>query len=203
MKSDLSKYCVLFFDFDGVILDSVNVKTIAFRKLFEPFGPDIQQKVVEYHLNHGGVSRYDKFRYYYCNFLAREITDEIVRELDSRMNQITMQEILTVDFIPGMPGFLKKYYRSKECYIISATPQDEIREIVRLKKLDPYFKGVYGSPSKKTELMKQILKEKRYSSSECVMFGDASSDMEAAKENRVDFIGVNYPSPIHIPHFIF
>ena len=37
----------IIFDFDGVILDSVNVKTKAFELLYEEYGPEIQKKVVE------------------------------------------------------------------------------------------------------------------------------------------------------------
>lgn len=201
--TDFSKYNVFFFDFDGVILDSVNVKTIAFRKLFEPFGKEIQNQVVEYHLAHGGVSRYEKFRHLYRNLLQRDITDEMVEKLDTRMNQITMKEIMKVDFIPGMPAFLENHYREKECYILSATPQEEIREIVRLRDLERYFRGVFGSPVKKGEHMKKILTDEGYSPSTCVMFGDASSDEEAAVQNMVDFIGIGYPSAVTIPDFLF
>ena len=58
-------YKAYFFDFDGVLADSVEVKTLAFAKLFEEFGAGIQEKVVAHHRNHGGMSRYDKFRHYY------------------------------------------------------------------------------------------------------------------------------------------
>ena len=36
----------IIFDFDGVILESLNVKTNAFKKLYEPYGSDISKKVV-------------------------------------------------------------------------------------------------------------------------------------------------------------
>jgi len=49
MKIFDSEYKALFFDFDGVLADSVEVKTDAFSKLFEKFGPEIQAKVVEHH----------------------------------------------------------------------------------------------------------------------------------------------------------
>jgi|TARA_Y100000310_G_C20511448_1_gene729077 beta-phosphoglucomutase-like phosphatase (HAD superfamily) len=36
-----NKAKVIFWDFDGVIKDSVNVKTRAFEKLFLPFGENV------------------------------------------------------------------------------------------------------------------------------------------------------------------
>ena len=48
----------LIFDFDGVLADSVEVKTRAFAKLFQSYGPEIEDRVVKYHRNNGGMSRY-------------------------------------------------------------------------------------------------------------------------------------------------
>ncbi len=56
------KWQVVFFDFDGVILDSVDVKTKAFAKMFRHYGPEVEQVVVDYHLANGGVSQVQKIR---------------------------------------------------------------------------------------------------------------------------------------------
>ena len=53
----------IIFDFDGVILDSVNIKTEAFYKLFEQYGSKIANQVVDYHIINGGMSRFKKFEY--------------------------------------------------------------------------------------------------------------------------------------------
>ena len=55
----------IFFDFDGVILDSVDCKTQAFEKMYSKYGNDIAKKVKKYHLNNGGVSRFEKFRFWH------------------------------------------------------------------------------------------------------------------------------------------
>ena len=43
----------LIFDFDGVILESVETKTRAFAELYKDKGPDVVDKVVRHHLAHG------------------------------------------------------------------------------------------------------------------------------------------------------
>ena len=60
----------IIFDFDGVVLESLNVKTNAFKKLYEPYGSDISKKVVEHHLENGGVSRFDKIKFYHNIFFT-------------------------------------------------------------------------------------------------------------------------------------
>ena len=56
------------FDLDGVILESVHCKTVAFRDLYQEFGTEIQNKVEEHHIRNGGVSRYEKIKFYHENF---------------------------------------------------------------------------------------------------------------------------------------
>ena len=55
----------IIFDFDGVIADSVQVKTDAFAALYKPYGPDIVKKVVEHHEANGGMSHFEKIRLYH------------------------------------------------------------------------------------------------------------------------------------------
>ena len=50
----------IVFDFDGVILESVDIKTKAFIKLYENYPPKIKEEVKRYHLKHLGISRYEK-----------------------------------------------------------------------------------------------------------------------------------------------
>ena len=52
----------IFFDFDGVILESVSIKGDVFQKLFADY-PEHLAEILNYHLENGGVSRYDKFEY--------------------------------------------------------------------------------------------------------------------------------------------
>ena len=56
----------IFFDFDGVIVDSNEIKSQAFYKLFESYNVTIAKKVLAHHENNIGMSRIDKFRCKLC-----------------------------------------------------------------------------------------------------------------------------------------
>ena len=71
----------IIFDFDGVILDSVDVKTRAFESIYLPYGQEIAAEVVAHHEAHGGVSRYQKFRLYHQKYLGLDINDEQLDDL--------------------------------------------------------------------------------------------------------------------------
>ena len=83
----------LAFDCDGVLLDSVPVKTRAFARIAEPYGAEARDRFVMYHTVHGGVSRYKKFEWFYREVLGREITPEESAELGRRFAEYSLEEV--------------------------------------------------------------------------------------------------------------
>ena len=197
------KYQAVFWDFDGVILDSVNVKTQAFGQMFAHFGPEVERAVVEYHLAHEGVSRYEKFRYFYTEILNSSITAEQLKVLGETFSNLTLERILAAPFIPGSLETLNLLRESRvPCYIVSGTPQDEIQYIVKARKLTHFFKEVHGSPRKKHEIVDDILERYEYREKECLFVGDAMADYVAAQKTKIPFLGIlqrnrNSPFPSH------
>ena len=59
----------IIFDFDGVIANSIETKTVGLESYMNNMAKEIEEKVVEHHLKNGGVSRFEKFQYYHNNFL--------------------------------------------------------------------------------------------------------------------------------------
>lgn len=184
-------YDAVFFDFDGVILDSVNIKTKAFAKMFSKYGKEIESKVVDYHLKNGGVSRFEKFKHYYNQFLNKPINDEIIEELNQNFSKLVFEEVLKAPFIDGALETLKKLKSKKiPCYIVSGTPDSEIKKIVLQRNLSEYFVQVYGSPQKKWEITKKIIEKQNYKNKKCLFIGDAMSDYECAKTLGLQFLGI-------------
>lgn len=181
----------VFWDFDGVVLDSVHVKTRAFARMFSQYGPAIEKAVVEYHLENGGVSRYEKFKYYYNCLLNRQISEEELNELGEVFSNIALTEVLAAPYIAGALETLKELQNQNiPAYVVSGTPEKEVRDIVAERNIAHFFVEVHGSPRKKTDIICDILDRKRYSASECLFLGDAMTDFEAAKNTGVNFIGI-------------
>ena len=51
----------IIFDFDGVILESADIKTNAFRTLFEKESPELINKIISYHFKNMGISRFPTY----------------------------------------------------------------------------------------------------------------------------------------------
>lgn len=179
---------VIFFDFDGVIVESVDIKTQAFATLFEHEGEETVKKVVEYHLKNTGVSRFEKFRYIHKEFLKRDLSDNEFNNLCNRFAGTVIDNIINAPYVKGAREFLEKYAGKYDFYIISATPQEEIEEILKRRDIFTLFKNIFGAPTKKSKAVKKTMEEKKYMPSEFLYVGDAISDYNAAKNNNIKFI---------------
>ena len=76
LKNFLDNKKLFIFDFDGVIADSVEVKDLAFRSLYQIYGKEIIEKVSKYHLANGGISRYEKIKFFHNEFLNKKISEK-------------------------------------------------------------------------------------------------------------------------------
>ena len=177
-------------DFDGVLADSVEIKTDAFAELFAPYGPEVVAAVIAHHRRHGGMSRFEKFRIYYERFLGKAISEPEIRMLARRFSEIVMDRVVAAEELGGASGFLEKYGKRIPCFVNSATPRDEVAEIVERRGWGRHIKEVTGSPKSKTENLRHILDKYHFSPENCLFFGDAVADYEAADACGVPFLGI-------------
>jgi HAD superfamily hydrolase (TIGR01549 family) len=185
------KWETVFFDFDGVIVDSADIKTIAFAQMFSNYGDELKKKIVQYHLEHEGISRFEKFRYFYEALLLRNITEEELKNLGNIFSEIVLKKVIAAPFVEGAIESLEKLkLHHITSYIVSGTPHSEINYIVHQRKLTQYFTGVYGSPKQKHEIINDILRLNNYRASQCLLIGDAISDYNAACKTGVCFLGI-------------
>lgn len=178
----------VIFDFDGVLVESVDIKTNAFAKLFESEGDSIVKQVVDYHLDNAGVSRFEKFKYIYKEILKRELTKEVFNCLCDRFSQIVIDDVVNAPYAKGAPGFLKAHFSEYSYFVVSATPQKEMEDIAVRRNIKHFFKKIYGSPTSKNDAVRMVLLEENIESSNALYIGDALSDYEAASANGVKFI---------------
>jgi HAD superfamily hydrolase (TIGR01549 family) len=174
-------------DFDGVIVESADVKTEAFRALFAPWGEEVAHAVVAHHLRHEGISRFEKFRHAYREILRRPLGPEEERELGERFSALVEDQVVAVPLVHGAREFLET--APVPLYVASGTPGAELARIVARRGLHPYFKAVFGSPSGKGEILRRIVDTGGFERGAVVMVGDAWSDFTGAREAGVSFVG--------------
>ena len=199
MKMPIKGLCLeaIIFDFDGVLCESLEVKKEAFRKLFLDY-PDQVDRIVDFHMQNGGMSRFDKFEIIFRDFLDEKLTQERSMKLGNQFRDYCYEGVIQSPYVKGAKDFLEKYFEEFMLFIVSGTPQEEMMEIVDAKGLSKYFKGIYGSPANKGDLVIKILNENNISHNKAIFVGDALADYEGAKESGVPFIArmhEEYPDP--------
>lgn len=181
------KFKNIFFDFDGVVAESVNAKTEAFRELYLPYGEVIADKVVEHHINHGGVSRYEKFKIYHNQFLNTEISEEEVQNLAGKFSNLVLDKVINSEQVKGCNDFFDQYSKSLNFWIITGTPTDEMKIIAKSRGIEKHFIGIHGSPKNKRYWTEHIIKEHNLKREETLFLGDATTDYDAALFSSLHF----------------
>lgn len=180
----------LVFDCDGVILDSVPVKTKAFGRLAEPYGAEARDRFMLYHTLHGGVSRYLKFEWFFREYLHREITPEESAAWGKKFEEYALEEVRRCPLIPGIVETLQTWHGKLPMYVCTGAPARETSEILKERGLLGYFRAVYGSPPAKAVMLRAIIeKDAKVEPDQTLMVGDASTDRDAAEETGALFYG--------------
>ena len=175
------------FDFDGVLLDSVDVKTQAFAAIYAPYGKDIVDQVVAYHQRNGGLSRYVKFSHFHEKLLNIPLPETELQALGERFSRMVEDAVVASPWVPGAREVLDALQGRLPLFVASGTPQEELRRIVERRGLSGRFAGVYGSPDTKGRILSRLAGE--YGASNIVMVGDSITDLEGADEAKTRFVG--------------
>jgi phosphoglycolate phosphatase-like HAD superfamily hydrolase len=187
INDQVKKSKVIFFDFDGVLKDSVEVKANAFEKLFLPFGNDVATKVKKHHEDNGGMSRFEKLPIY-LNLAGHDQSPQDIKMFEKKFSSIVKQKVIEAPWVPGSLRYLKKYCNEQSFFLITATPQKEIEAILLELGILECFIEIVGSPTNKFSGIKMMMEKYNINSHNAIMIGDSIIDFEAAKNNKIHFI---------------
>ena len=183
---------IILWDFDGVIINSMIVKGQGFVELFKDYSLQHVRALEKYHYSNGGVSRFDKIKYFYEKILKKNITKKKIFNLSDKFAHIINKRIFNKKIlIQESLNFIKKNYKKYDFHIVSGAEHNELNKLCDYFKINKYFKSISGSPIKKNTLIQKIIKDFKYNASEMALIGDSMTDYHAAKKNKVKFYGYN------------
>jgi phosphoglycolate phosphatase-like HAD superfamily hydrolase len=192
---------VLILDFDGVVIESNDVKTEAFKQVFARFPEHIDEMMAFHHAN-VSVTRFAKFDYL-LSLLGRP-DDSVLREdIALDFSRRVQEMMMTVSLVPGAEVFLKKLRSRMPLYLASVTPDSELETILERRGLASWFKGVYGCPPwTKPGAVRDALAREGAAPGDALLIGDSAGDQRAAQMTGVGFLARNSglkfdePSPL-------
>jgi len=150
---------------------------------------DVVDRVVAYHKNHEGISRVVKILHCHREFLGIELDGAEHDRLCRTYAEIVEDKVVTCPEIAGATRFLRTHLNESRFFVVSGTPQDELRRISRQRGLDGYFEAIYGSPKAKDIIVNEVLESSGLDRGDCLFVGDAMTDYRAAAATMVPFFG--------------
>lgn len=186
--SEKMRFKTVILDFDGTLVESVGIKDRAFEELFKDY-PEHLDEIMSYHLAHNATVRFDKFIHITEKILARPYNKEMKKDLGERFSKAVFKGIVECPYVRGAEDFLNYFYDKIPLYLLSASPAQELDEIIKRRDLTKYFKKVYAIPWVKKDAIQDIVGRENLSSSQVVFIGDTAEDYQAAKETEAFFIG--------------
>jgi len=179
----------IILDFDGVIVESLGIKTQAFRELFSNY-PQYLEQIMSYHLAHNSISRYIKFEYIVEHILGETYDEERKKELGARFSHLVRQKVTECPYVAGAEEFLQYFSPKVPLYVASATPQEEVEAIIRARGIDGHFKEIYGFPPwEKSQVVRKIMAEESANPDAVAYVGDSQEDYKVARDTGVFFVG--------------
>ena len=181
----------IVFDFDGTLIDSNRLKYDAYFELFP--SEDHHARIIRDVLSES----FEQTRYVILEEILRRFgagdhahVKMEVGKLAERYNDIVVAGAKTCPEKVGAEEALKKLAPMYRLYVNSTTPDAGLKEIIRFRKWDGYFRGVFGYPHKKPETLLRIMALEMLRSDEVLVVGDGESDRESAVGNGCPFVQV-------------
>lgn len=179
----------LFFDFDGVILESAEAKTEALLELFtDLLPPEKLDALRRYHLENVGISRYVKFEWVYRELLGKELSPGEKEALGRRYSRAAYEKVRRVPLVPGARGALEVLGREHALFVVSGTPTEEVAALARERGVAHHFTEIWGSPATKPDIVRDLLARHALVPSRALFIGDGLTDYRAAEETGLHFL---------------
>lgn len=182
------------FDFDGVILESADVKTNAFVELYAGHGAEIAARVREHHLANLGISRFKKFAWIAENVLGKPLAPGESEALGERFGALALTRVLEAPFVAGADVALGALLGKLPMIVASGTPQGELDLIVERRAIRHHFEEVHGSPAEKPAILRALMARLGLAPHELLFIGDGMSDYDAAVAAGTQFLARDTPA---------
>jgi phosphoglycolate phosphatase len=184
------KYESIIYDFDGVILDTVKTKIDAFLNVYRTEDQSKINEVRAYAEANGGMSRYEKFKYFESVIFKRSPSVTRLDQLCSQYGASVEIGVASARFIEGALNAITTLQGRVTQHVVSAAPEDELDGTLINRGIKGCFKSIAGAPKSKLSEFRRILREDGIEPQRILAIGDSLAEYNAALELGIPFLAI-------------
>lgn len=181
------------FDCDGVLLDSNTLKIDALRAVFMSIEAPItfvDWAAEEFRTNFGRTRKqhFDVFRLY-DGSVPFELSPEKMLQAMKLYGEKVELLYENCSVIPETLSFISELSADDQVYVVSASDQSELRDILPSKILGLKKDNIFGGPASKVDNILKVIK--MAGDKKAIFYGDAVQDARASIGSGVSFLGLS------------
>ena len=191
-----NQFSAVVFDFDGTLVDSALIKRQVFFDVAEAL-PGARELIFDLLANQPPLDRYQIFSKVAEQCCLPEDAPHFATELARQYSEICHEKVIRSKDVPGADVLIKVLKNeSIPVFVSSATPITELEKIISKRSWAKKLSGIYGSPTRKIDHLRDIYSQIQGDKRLMVMVGDSDSDADAAEEFGCQFaaVGENFCS---------
>ena len=187
MDEDLGRARAIVYDFDGVLVDSNDLKRDTFYEIWDR-PPASLRALVDQVLARPG-DRFSFIREVHDQLGGRPSLGRDAQHYIERYTRAVEDAILARGLKPDVPPFLEAHVDQIQL-INSATPEAPLRSIVSRLGLGRWIRETRGRPLDKTGIFAYFMAKYQLTPDEILFVGDAESDYQVARQLGLAFLGI-------------
>ena len=194
----MSALRVLILDFDGVVIESNDVKTDAFQHVFARF-PEHAEAMMAFHHAHVSLSRFAKFEHLLA-LMGRADDTALMADIAAEFSRRVIEGMMSVPLVTGAKDFLRKVTLVLPVYLASVTPAEELDLILEQRGLTHWFRDIYGCPPwTKPDAIRDVVVREKVNPGDVLLVGDSAGDQRATHITGIRFLardsGLSFDPP--------
>ena len=154
----ITSYKNIIWDFDGVLINSNQIREAAFREAFSEYSKKDITELIKFHKLNEGLSRYVKIEYFFNKILNQKLSKKKSNEILKIYGNICLDKLKNKNLlIDETVSFIRQYNTTKDFHIASGSDNNELNYLCKSLDLEPFFKSINGSPEPKKDIVKRFI----------------------------------------------
>ncbi len=182
----------IFFDFDGTLVDSATIKRESYFMVCEPILGS-EMFLEELFAARPSLSRFEVFQEFVKAFFPSSKRTSKYQCLIDKYAALTQERVSKAPEIAGASNLLRKLHSAGiRLLVVSLTPEEELKELIRVREWDPMFLDVGGAPQSKERNLRRFGEQYQLDLAASWIVGDGESDKAAALAAGCVYIKVDH-----------